>query len=196
MSRVAVNAPFVALLTAILLVGAPEPCLAGQPRSEGGAADDPPPLGLPILPVTDRSVRISLEDHRLYVLEGGEIVWSSPIGTGTGSELRAGAQRWDFSTPTGEFRIQYKEMDPVWVLPDWVFVERGEPIPPWDDPTRWVEDELGAAALYLTREIAIHGTDRPDLLGSPVSHGCIRMSNQDVLRLYQEVEVGTPVIID
>lgn len=38
-------------------------------------------------------------------------------------------------------------------------------------------------------------TDRPDLLGQPISHGCIRMSNDDVLRLYEELEVGTPVII-
>ena len=91
--------------------------------------------------------------------------------------------------------MQLKERDPVWWLPDWVFVERGEPVPPPGSSKRRVEGELGAAALYLTREIAIHGTDRPELLGGDISHGCIRMSNDDVLRLYEELEVGAPVII-
>ncbi|MEW5929294.1 MAG: L,D-transpeptidase [Gemmatimonadota bacterium] len=49
--------------------------------------------------------------------------------------------------------------------------------------------------MYLGHELAIHGTDRPDLLGEDVSHGCIRISNADVLRLYEELEVGAPVII-
>ena len=68
-------------------------------------------------------------------------------------------------------------------------------LPPPDAPERRMEGELGAAALYLTEEIAIHGTDHPELLGDAISHGCIRMSNDDVLRLYEELEVGAPVII-
>src|SRR5690606_38659417 len=121
--RMAMSTRFVVLLTALLIFGAPEPCLAGQPRPHVESVDGAEPPGVPILPATDRSIRISLQDHRLYVMEGGRVVWSSAIGTGTGDELTAGPQRWDFSTPTGAFRIQYKEMDPVWVLPDWVFVE-------------------------------------------------------------------------
>lgn len=58
-----------------------------------------------------------------------------------------------------------------------------------------MEGAFGAAALYLADEIAIHGTDQPELLGAGTSHGCIRMSNDDVLRLYEELEVGAPVII-
>lgn len=123
------------------------------------------------------------------------MVWSAKIGTGTGEELEGAGQRWEFSTPTGEFRIQLKEKDPVWWLPDWVFVERGEAVAAQNSPIRRVEGELGAAALYLTEEIAIHGTDEPELLGDDISHGCIRMSNEDVLRLYDELEVGAPVII-
>ena len=84
--RWAVHAPFVILLTALLVVGAPEPCLAGQPRSEPGEAEGGRTLGVAILPATDRSIRISLEDHRLYLMEGGEVAWSSAIGTGTGDE--------------------------------------------------------------------------------------------------------------
>lgn len=128
-------------------------------------------------------------------MDGEQVVWSARIGTGTGDTLEGEGQLWDFSTPRGEFRLQYKEKEPIWWLPDWVFVERGEPVPPQRSPERRVEGELGAAALYITREIAIHGTDRPELLGDAISHGCVRMSNEDVLRLYEELEVGAPVII-
>lgn len=193
--------PLIAVLAPLaLLLGRPQDCAAAQrslpmlpPAIPLEYADDGP--GVPVLPSGSRSVRISLEEHRLYVLDGERVVWSAKIGTGTGDQLEGAGQRWDFSTPRGGFRIQLKEYDPVWILPEWVFVERGEPVPPIDSPKRRVEGELGAAALYLTEEIAIHGTDRPELLGDDISHGCIRMSNEDVLRLYEELEVGAPVII-
>lgn len=180
-----------------LLLARPADCAAAQrPLSAPSALErrDGGP-GRPILPVGGRSVRISLEEHRLYVTEGDRVVWSATIGTGTGSQLEGAGRRWDFSTPRGAFRVERKEKDPIWILPDWAFVERGEPIPPVESAKRRVEGELGAAALYLTPELAIHGTDRPELLGDAVSHGCIRMSNDDVLRLYEELEVGAPVII-
>lgn len=142
-----------------------------------------------------RRVVVSLEEHRLYVVEGERILWSARIGTGTGERLAGAGREWEFSTPRGEFQVQLKERDPVWHLPDWVFVERGEPIPPLDSPKRRAVGQLGAAALYLSPEIAIHGTDHPEQLGAAVSHGCIRVSNQDVRRLYDELEVGTPVVI-
>jgi lipoprotein-anchoring transpeptidase ErfK/SrfK len=43
--------------------------------------------------------------------------------------------------------------------------------------------------------VGIHGTDRPDLLPGYVSHGCIRMKNEDILRLSQLMPVGTPLTI-
>jgi hypothetical protein len=49
--------------------------------------------------------------------------------------------------------------------------------------------------VYLGEEIAIHGTDRPELLGQRVSHGCIRLENKYAQRLYHNVQVGTPVVI-
>ena len=188
---------FALAMPLLLLLLRPGDCVAAQapmdlPVQRGGAL-----LGTPLIPsgVEQRQVRISLERNRLEVLEDGRVVWSARIGTGTGEVLEGAGQRWDFSTPPGRYRVQMKERDPVWFLPDWYFVERDEPLPAWDAPERRLEGELGDAALYLTEEIAIHGTDNPELLGSPISHGCVRMSNEDVLRLYHEVEIGTPVII-
>jgi L,D-transpeptidase YbiS len=93
------------------------------------------------------------------------------------------------------FRVQFKEKDPVWRVPEWAWVERGVAPPPPDSP-KWIEaGTLGTSALYLEEDIAVHGTDHPELLGQSVSHGCIRMTNEAARRLYHEVDIGTPVII-
>ena len=53
---------------------------------------------------------------------------------------------------------------------------------------------LGARALYLgTTEYRIHGTNQPWTIGGAVSSGCIRMRNEDVVDLYERVNVGTTV---
>lgn len=55
---------------------------------------------------------------------------------------------------------------------------------------------LGAAALYLGQtEYRIHGTSDDDSIGYPVSSGCIRMKDQDVLALYERVRIGTRVVV-
>ena len=80
-------------------------------------------------------------------------------------------------------------------------VERGQPVPPADSPLRRREGTLGSTALYIGYELAIHGTDRPELVLDPdperrrVSHGCIRMTDEDARRLYHDVDVGTLVLI-
>lgn len=191
-----------ALAITALLAARPVRCVAAQDvsslsqhtRGEGEFLGVPKPRPT-VTGGAERRVRVSLAEHRLYVMEGERVIWSAPVGTGTGTQLAGADTVWDFSTPRGEFQVQLKELDPVWNLPDWVFVERGEPIPPPDSPKRRAEGALGDAALYLTTDIAIHGTEHPELLGQDVSHGCIRMSNEAVRRLYEEVEVGTPVMI-
>ena len=157
---------------------------------EGAARYRDPPVN-----VDGRYVVISLDEHMLHLMEDERVIWSAIVGTGTGTRLEGAGQKWDFSTPRGMFRVQLKEKNPIWRVPDWAFVERGEPIPPLDDPRRREEGMLGTTAIYLEEDIAVHGTNNPELLGQPVSHGCIRMTNEAVRRLYHEVEIGTPVII-
>ena len=58
------------------------------------------------------------------------------------------------------------------------------------------ENPLGARAMYLgTTVYRIHGTNRPDTIGTKVSSGCFRLVNRDVADLYDRVPVGTKVII-
>jgi lipoprotein-anchoring transpeptidase ErfK/SrfK len=55
---------------------------------------------------------------------------------------------------------------------------------------------MGAAAMGLDRgNYAIHGTNEPGSIGHFVSHGCIRMYNEDVLDLYHRAPVGTEVTV-
>lgn len=140
-------------------------------------------------------VLIDLDLNQLRFMDGERVLWWATVGTGTGFRLTTDDQDWHFSTPNGIMHVQFKELDPVWILPDWYYIENKKPIPPADSPARKQPGGLGAAAVYLGDEIAIHGTDKPELLGQRVSHGCIRLANADALRLFHNVQVGTPVLI-
>jgi len=149
----------------------------------------------PPVNVEGKYVVISLAEHRLYLMEESRVLWSSVVGTGTGTRLEGAGQRWEFSTPRGMFRVQRKEKNPRWYVPDWQYIERKQPIPDPEDPVRWERGMLGTTALFLGEGIAVHGTNHPELLGQDVSHGCIRMSNEAVRYLYHQIDVGTPVFI-
>ena len=68
-------------------------------------------------------------------------------------------------------------------------------VPPIGSNQRQVPEVLGTHKLVLGDGYLIHGTDREDSIGEAVSHGCVRMYNEDVQRLYQLVPVGTAVYI-
>jgi hypothetical protein len=141
------------------------------------------------------AVIIDLDENELHFVHGRTVLWTAPVGTGMGLRLEDGDRRWRFSTPTGVYHVQGKEENPTWYAPDWFFIENKLPVPPANDPRRRFPGSLGAAAVYIGRGLAIHGTDKPDLLGQRVSHGCIRLANEYAQRLYHNVTIGTEVII-
>jgi L,D-transpeptidase ErfK/SrfK len=102
--------------------------------------------------------------------------------------------RKEYGTPTGLFRVTDKIEDPDWVQFDWDDPSRViRTVPPGpDNPLgpRWI----GFASGYGW-QIGFHGTPHPELLGQAVSHGCVRMRNDDVVKVYDRVEVGTVVIV-
>ncbi|MDQ3309909.1 MAG: L,D-transpeptidase family protein [Gemmatimonadota bacterium] len=140
-------------------------------------------------------VVVDLDKNEVRFMDGRTVLWAAPAGTGTGLRLQGKNGEWDFATPNGEYQVQYKEQNPVWIAPDWYFIEKKLPIPPEDSPARRQPGGLGAAAVYIDRELAIHGTDKPELLGQRVSHGCIRLSDEYAMRLFHNVQIGTPVLI-
>jgi L,D-transpeptidase catalytic domain len=69
---------------------------------------------------------------------------------------------------------------------------KAAPFPPITSPG----NPLGARAMYLGRTVyCIHGTNAPETIGTRISSGCIRLTNQDVADLYTRVTVGTKVVV-
>ena len=68
-------------------------------------------------------------------------------------------------------------------------------VPPVGTNQRRYEGVLGTHRLNLGNGYAIHGTNQPNSIGRAVSHGCVRVRNEDIDKLYEIVPVGTPVYI-
>lgn len=68
-------------------------------------------------------------------------------------------------------------------------------IPPFGTNQRKYKGVLGTHRLDLGDGYGIHGTDTPSSIGHSVSHGCVRLRNEDIAKLYGMVDVGTPVYI-
>jgi hypothetical protein len=94
-------------------------------------------------------------------------------------------------TPAGVYRINDKQVDPSWHVPNspWAGSLAGMVIPPGP------ADPLKARWLGFYNGAGIHGTDAVYSLGTAASHGCIRMSIPDVIELYDIVPVGTSLYI-
>jgi lipoprotein-anchoring transpeptidase ErfK/SrfK len=95
-------------------------------------------------------------------------------------------------TPAGEYKIENKAENPAWHVPDsdWAGELRGKIIPP-DDPRNPIE----ARWMAIYNGAGIHGTEAIASLGTRASHGCVRMAIPDVIELYDQVPVGSPVVI-
>ena len=68
-------------------------------------------------------------------------------------------------------------------------------VPPYGTSARRYLGVMGTRRLELGDRYGIHGTDHPETIGQSVSHGCVRMRNEDIEKLYPMVPVGTPVYI-
>ncbi len=140
-------------------------------------------------------ITIDVSKNLAYLFNDGKLVARSAAATGSGKELVHGEDMWIFHTPRGHLKVIGKIKDPVWRKPDWAFIEAGEPIPPTSSPVRMVHGKLGKYALDLGEGILIHGTDDSKSIGRRVSHGCIRVPDGMMAKLYNTARVGTDVYI-
>jgi phosphoserine phosphatase len=146
------------------------------------------------------TLAVSIDDQRLDLVENNQVVASYPVSTATKG---VGFVDGSYRTPIGRFRVAEKIGHDE--IPGTVFRNR-EPQGLWLPGNLTNEDLIltrilrldgldAANANTLTRNIYIHGTNREDLLGTPASHGCIRMRNAEVLELFRKVPEGTLVVI-
>jgi L,D-transpeptidase ErfK/SrfK len=135
--------------------------------------------------------------NHLYLKRRDQVMLDALASTGSGTILdKPGEARgqWIFDTPRGEFTVQSKLINPVWVKPDWAFIEEGMAIPK-SAADRIESGVLGEYALGFGKGYFIHGTLYTRLLGKNVTHGCIRLNDDDLKSVYQLARVGTPIMI-
>lgn len=139
-----------------------------------------------ILPdVPHQGIVINISEMRLYYFPPGRRgrVLTYPVGIGD--------EGWE--TPTGDYRIIEKIVNPTWHVP--LSIQRQKPelpavVPPGPD------NPLGTRALRLSlRTILIHGTNHPFGIGRKVSHGCIHLYPEDIIKLFRQAKIHTKVTI-
>lgn len=180
-----------------------------------------------LAPANRAYIVVSLAERRMLYLRGQDTLYKAPVAVGSGKTLVMGGTTKRFITPRGRMAITHKELDPVWVPPNWHYIEyarnrglgvvdmsnaspgalggyaagsvpvRGGNviIPPWGSPQRQHKGVLGVAKLEMYDGYYFHGTDNERSVGSAASHGCLRMRRDDILWMYRNISVGTPVYI-
>ena len=139
---------------------------------------------------------INTTDNLFYLYRNKRLVRQGHCSTGSFKMLKTEEGRsWVFKTPKGKFRIHGKTVNPYWRRPDWSFVEEGLPIPPEDHYSRWEYGVLGKYALSLGDGYLIHGTIYKRFLGMPVTHGCVRLNDDDLEAVFNTLNIGSKVYI-
>jgi lipoprotein-anchoring transpeptidase ErfK/SrfK len=128
-----------------------------------------------ILTIDRRGFRLRLFKHLHYARSYGIAVGRSGL-----------------ETPSGLYRIQNKQVNPAWHVPNspWAGSLAGQTVPGGSP-----DNPLRARWMGIAGGVGIHGTNEPWSIGSAASHGCIRMRVPDVIDLYGRVPVGAPVLI-
>ncbi len=128
------------------------------------------------------TIVVSTAERRLYYVLGGGQALRYGVGVGRPGFTWGGVQT-----------ITMKREWPDW-RPPAEMIRRRPDLPRY--MKGGVENPLGARAMYLGGTMyRIHGSNEPETIGTAVSSGCIRMTNEDVMDLYTHAKVGTKVIV-
>ena len=134
--------------------------------------------------------------NRVYWWQNGVVLREMIASCGTGNILEdpASGRKWVFETPRDERKIWMKKAAPVWMKPDWAFIEEGEEIPK-DGSGRAEPGVMGDYAVAIGDGYYLHGTLYKRLLGRNVSHGCVRLGDDDIEFIFKTAKIGTRVIL-
>jgi L,D-transpeptidase YbiS len=146
-----------------------------------------------------RSLLVDVASQTLRVLDGCKVAAEFPVST---SKFGLGFREGSYKTPTGRFRIARKigGTAPLWTI----FRARrntGRKAAPGGREDLVLTRILTLEGLErrnansLARHIYIHGTNQERRIGTPASHGCVRLRNKDMAVLYKLVRKGSPVCI-
>lgn len=139
---------------------------------------------------------INTTNNTFELYKNNQIIRQGRCSTGSFIHLEVDSTKsFTFETPKGVMTVQNKVTNPVWTKPDWAFIEEGLPVPPPGHSSRREPNVLGDYALKLGDGYMIHGTLYQRLIGSPVTHGCVRMLDDDLEEVYKTLPVGSKVFI-
>jgi len=139
---------------------------------------------------------INTTDNRFFLYKNKKLIREGYCSSGSYTMLKTESEKkWIFKTPKGKYWIRGKITSPVWRRPDWSFVEEGLPIPSENDPSRWEYGVLGDYAMSIGDGYLIHGTLYKRFLGMPVTHGCVRLNDEDLEAIYNTLSIGSKVYI-
>ena len=138
-----------------------------------------PALFLPQAPQRVSRLVLRLSERRLYGYHGDREIVAYDVAIG----------RNEWETPAGAFTVFQQQQHPAWEHPF-----TGEVVPPGPD------NPLGARWIGFWTDgkdtIGFHGTPTVESIGYAASHGCVRMRNEDVIALFEKVQVGTTVVVE
>jgi lipoprotein-anchoring transpeptidase ErfK/SrfK len=162
--------------SALLLVGCAE-SETDEGQLDTAASATPPAAGpttaAAAAPATaDMRIEVDVAARQLHVIKGGQRVASHAVAVGS--------ERWP--TQKGEWTIKQVVFNPDWVPPDESWAEEREPRESGDP-----KNPLGRAQLVYDAPRSIHGTNQPSSIGKPVSHGSIRLPNDVIVQVAQQV---------
>jgi lipoprotein-anchoring transpeptidase ErfK/SrfK len=145
----------------------------------------------------DAYIIINTSENHFYLYKGKQLIRQGLCSTGKNERLVSEERNKEyvFYTPQGVKTVKGKQKNPVWAKPNWAFIEEGLPIPPPGDPSRFESGTLGAYKLTLGDGYMIHGTIYKRFIGQSVTHGCVRMLDEDLEAVYNTLQVGSKVYI-
>ncbi len=121
---------------------------------------------------TGARIEVDLTARKLYFMKGSDSAGTYGVAVGS----------TEWPTRTGQWRITQVVWNPEWTPPDESWAEEREPRKPGDP-----KNPLGRTQLIYDPPRTVHGTNNPASIGKAVSHGSIRMRNEDIARLGREL---------
>lgn len=158
-------------------------------------------LSCGLVAAEDRSLHVNIATQRLTVFSGSTALASFPVST---SRFGLGDEPGSYKTPLGRFVVTDKAGAR---LPNGLVIKRGRATREVLAPNAYSRDAIVTRVIYLAgveshnsnaaaRGICIHGTPEERTIGTPSSYGCIRLTSQDVVKLFELVEIGTRLQIE
>jgi len=146
---------------------------------------------------TEAYIVINTNDNHFYLYKNKQLVRDGMCSSGKNERLvlNDSPKEYVFHTPLGVRKVLTKSKNPVWAKPNWAFIEDGMPIPPPGDPSRFESGTLGAYKLTLGDGYMIHGTIYKRFMGLSVTHGCVRLGDEDLEVVFNTLAVGSKVYI-